>query len=527
VQSKQSNSLQPAQIEAIYREAAVRGTFGEYCILVDKRYSMQWFHAEIARQLEQGYERLLRGENVRLMIFMPPRHGKSDTATQKFPSWVLGKQPTWHVMVSSYSDELATDFGRLTRTIMQTDEYSAMFDTKLRSDATAKGKWITEDGGSYTAVGVGGALTGRGFKIGIIDDPFKNREEADSPVTRESRYNWYRSTFYTRQEGASMIVFILTRWHEDDLAGRVLRDSEIARINGEPYDNWDIISYKALATENDDHRQEGEALWPAKFNVEKLLTMRTTMGGYEFSALYQQTPIDEENRKFKQAWFRYKPFEEVDIATTHNLMTIDPRGKDDIKEGKDFVGITVNFIENARSDYPIWQFMSYREKLSATGMIDLMFTNWQRYHLKAIGLEDNQFTQGLLPLIREEMRKRGVYMVITLLKTGGTQKELRIETLVPRYENGGIVHLTYGGHNQCAELEDELKLFPKAANDDASDSAAYQNKMPTVAGHSEAGVVASVPPSERLPQQFSLENGMTKGSGINIRKAIRESQEDY
>jgi hypothetical protein len=104
---------------------------------------MQWFHAEIARQLEQGYERLLRGENVRLMIFMPPRHGKSDTATQKFPSWVLGKQPTWHVMVSSYSDELATDFGRLTRTIMQTDEYSAMFDTKLRSDATAKGKWIT------------------------------------------------------------------------------------------------------------------------------------------------------------------------------------------------------------------------------------------------------------------------------------------------------------------------------------------------------------------------------------------------
>jgi predicted phage terminase large subunit-like protein len=255
--------------------------------------------------------------------------------------------------------------------------------------------------------------------------------------------------------------------------------------------------------------------------------MRTTMGGYEFSALYQQTPIDEENRKFKQAWFRYKPFEEVDIATTHNLMTIDPRGKDDIKEGKDFVGITVNFIENARSDYPIWQFMSYREKLSATGMIDLMFTNWQRYHLKAIGLEDNQFTQGLLPLIREEMRKRGVYMVITLLKTGGTQKELRIETLVPRYENGGIVHLTYGGHNQCAELEDELKLFPKAANDDASDSAAYQNKMPTVAGHSEAGVVASVPPSERLPQQFSLENGMTKGSGINIRKAIRESQEDY
>jgi hypothetical protein len=526
VLTKQSSLLELEQIEAIYREAALHGSFGEYCILIDKHYSMQWFHAEIARQLEQGYRALERGENVRLMIFMPPRHGKSDTATQKFPSWVLGRKPEWPVMVSSYSDELATDFGMLTRNIMTSDEYSAMFDTKLRTDAKAKGKWITGEGGGYTAVGVGGALTGRGFKIGIIDDPFKNREEADSAVVRESRYNWYRSTFYTRQEGASMIVFILTRWHEDDLAGRVLRDAAIAKRDGEPYDEWNIISYKALATENDDHRQLGQALWPDKFNEAKLLTMKTAMGTYEFSALYQQNPIDEENRKFKQSWFRYKPFESLDIATTHNTMTIDPRGKDDIKEGKDFVGVTINFIENARSDYPIWQFMSYREKLSATGVIDLMFTNWHRYHLRAIGIEDNQFTQGLLPLIREEMRKRGTYLTIILLKTGGTQKELRIETLVPRYENGGIVHLTIGGQNQCIELEEELKLFPKAANDDASDSAAYQNQMPNVSGHGQAGVVSTVPPSERLAPAFEIKNNMATGGQINIKRALNESADD-
>lgn len=516
------------KLQDFYREAAVNGTFAEYCVLIDKHYSMQWFHKVIANRLEDGLRRLERGENVRLGIFVPPRHGKSDTATQKFPAFVLGKHPEWPVMVSSYSDELATDFGMLTRNIMQSDEYSAMFDTKLRNDAKAKGKWITDEGGGYTAVGVGGALTGRGFKIGIIDDPFKNREEADSAVVRESRYNWYRSTFYTRQEGASMIVLILTRWHEDDLAGRLLRDAQIAKQNDEPYDEWDIISFKALATENDDHRQIGQALWPAKFNESKLLTMRSAMGSYEFSALYQQNPIDEENRKFKQSWFRYKAFETIDIGTTRNVMTIDPRGKDDIKEGKDFVGVTINFIENARSDYPLWQFMSYREKLSATGIIDLMFTNWHRYHLRAIGIEDNQFTQGILPMIREEMRKRGVYLTIILLKTGGTQKELRIETLVPRYENGGIVHLTIGGQNQCLELEEELKLFPKAANDDASDSAAYQNQMPTQSGHGRAGVVETPNPSERVAPAFAINNqGMATGGQINIRRALHESEEDY
>jgi predicted phage terminase large subunit-like protein len=527
VQNKQNSLLKPAPLEPIYREAADNGTFGEYCILIDKHYSMQWFHAEIARQLEDGYRRLERGENVRLMIFMPPRHGKSDTATQKFPSWVLGKRPEWPIMISSYSDELATDFGMLTRNIMQSDEYSAMFDTKLRSDAKAKGKWVTNSGGSYTAVGVGGALTGRGFKIGIIDDPFKNREEADSAVVRESRYNWYRSTFYTRQEGASMIVFILTRWHEDDLAGRVLRDTELAKINGEPYDEWDIISYKALATENDDHRLVGDALWPAKFNRDKLLTMKTAMGSYEFSALYQQNPIDEENRKFKHSWFRYKPYEQLDPATTYNVMTIDPRGKDDIKEGKDFVGVTVNFIENARGDNPMWHFMSYREKLSATGIIDLLFTNWNRYHLRKIGIEDNQFTQGLLFSIKEEMRKRGIYLDLTLLKTGGAQKELRIEALVPRYEHGGIYHLTYAGQNQCVELEEELKLFPKASNDDASDSAAYQLPMPSRAGVGTAGVVDAIVPGERAQPTFSIANGYASGGQINIGKALKASNEDY
>lgn len=511
----------------LYRSVATTGSFAQYCILIDKRYKMEWFHRLIANKLEEGLKRLERGENVRLAIFMPPRHGKSDTATQKFPSYALGKHPEWPVMVSSYSDELATDFGMLTRNIMQSEEYAGMFDTRLRSDAKAKGKWVTDSGGGYTAVGVGGALTGRGFKIGIIDDPFKNREEADSPVVRESRYNWYRSTFYTRQEGASMIVLILTRWHEDDLAGRILHDAQVSKNNGEPYDDWEIIQFRAIATENDDYREVGEALWPDKFNKDKLLTMKAAMGPYEFSALYQQNPIDEENRKFKQAWMRYKPYETLDTASTYNVMTIDPRGKDDIKEGKDFVGVTVNFIENASGDYPTWNFISYREKLSATALVDLLFTNWSRYHLRKIGIEDNQFSQALMVIVREEMRKRGVYLDIVMLKTGGTAKELRIEALVPRYENGGIFHLTIGSQNQCIDLEDELALFPKAANDDASDSAAYQLDMPRGLNFGQAGVIQPKAPVEMMNKTFSIANGMAEGGQINIKQALYESEQDW
>jgi predicted phage terminase large subunit-like protein len=473
VANKLNNLSEHEQAALILREIAQQGSFAEYCIAIDPNYKLEWFHKVIAQRLEDGYKRLQRGESVRLMIFMPPRHGKSDQATQKFPSWVLGKDPTTPIMVSSYSDTLATDFGQSTRDIMQSDRYALMFNTRLRADAKAKGRWMTNKKGGYSAVGVGGALTGRGFKIGIVDDPFKNREEADSPVIRDSRHKWFQSTFYTRQEGNSMIIFILTRWHDDDLAGRVLKDAEDAKKNGEPYDKWEIIKFKAIATKDDKYRKEGDALWPNKFPIDRLRTIKTAVGPYEFSALYQQYPVDEENRKFKSEWFRYRTYEEVSTWATYNVMTIDPRGKDDIKLGNDYIGITINFVDKEGN----WNIITYRQKLSAKDLIDLLFTNWQRYHLHKIALEDNQFTQGLMVSIHEEQRKRGVYPSVDLVKHGGVQKELRIEALVPRYAAGTIFHLSQGGINQCTDLEEELALFPKATNDDASDSLAYQTHI--------------------------------------------------
>jgi phage terminase large subunit-like protein len=200
---------------------------------------------------------------------------------------------------------------------------------------------------------------------------------------------------------------------------------------------------------------------------------KTDMGSYEFSALYQQTPIDEENRKFKQAWFQYRKFEDIEQQETYNVMTIDPKGTEDAKRGNDYVGITLNFVDSQGN----WNIISDRMKISATELINIMFTYWQKYKLHKIGIEDNQFTQGLKISWEEQSRVRGVFPYVELAKHGGTQKELRIEALVPRYERGGIYHLTVNGINQCTKLEDELMLFPKSTNDDASDSLAYQTDL--------------------------------------------------
>lgn len=447
-------------------QAANQG-FPEFCVAVDPKYSLEWFHQEIALRLERAVKQVEAGEDVRLMIFMPPRHGKSDQATQKFPSWVLGHHPDWPFIIASYSSELATDFGQGTRDLMNRPSYAFIFDTRLREDTTAKAKWMTQEGGGYTAVGVGGAITGRGFKIGIVDDPFKNREEADSPVTRESVHKWWRSTFYTRQEGNSLIVLILTRWHDDDLAGRLLREQREAEKNGETdYDHWEVLEYKALAERDELHRKVGEALWPDKFSVSKLNITRAALGSYEWSALYQQNPIDEDSQEFKKSWLQYRTMEDVLKMKTRKFATIDPAGSR--HKDSDYTGVTRNWVNDDNE----WNIKSTRYRVNSKGIVDLIFTLHEE-GFEDIGIEEGVFTDAIEPFLREEMDKRKIYPRITPLKHRGIMKETRIRGLIPRYENRKVYHI----ENSCTDLEEEYLRFPKAAHDDCLDTTAYQNQI--------------------------------------------------
>lgn len=446
------------------KKAAQEGLI-EFACAVDKKYDPQWFHKIIASKLEEVFERVRKGESPRVMIFMPPRHGKSDEATQKYPAWILGKEPDFPIIVASYSQDLATTFGQGTRDLMDSNNYKAIFDTRLRQDTQSKANWMTDDGGGYLAVGVGGSITGKGFKIGIVDDPFKNRQEADSKTVRDAVWGWWTSTFLTREEGNAAIIVILTRWHEDDLAGRLIKQQANAELEGETnYDKWEILEFKALADKDElPNRLAGEPLWPNKFSLEKLLKKKHNLGPYDWSALYQQTPIDIESQEFKQSWFQYRTMEEVNRLVTRKFATIDTALSKNAKS--DFTGVTRNYVDIDNR----WNVRSSRYRINSKGLVDLIFLLYDE-GFEIIGVEEGAYKEAVEPFLQEEMRKRNKFPNVVTLKHNQIMKETRIRGLVPRYETKNIFHIV----GECADLEVEALSFPKGTHDDCIDSLAYQ-----------------------------------------------------
>jgi predicted phage terminase large subunit-like protein len=281
--------------------------------------------------LDQHLEAVERGEIDRLMVFMPPRHGKSEKTSKRFPAWYLGRNPKRQIIASSYNSDLATDFGREVRNIMASPEYGEVFyNVHLRQDSRAADRMNTDQGGAYFACGVGTATTGRGAHLGLIDDPFKDREDADSEIQREKVWRWYRSTFYTRLMPGGAIVLVQTRWHEDDLAGRLLELQGRVEDGGE----WTVLDLPALDA-------KGKALWPEWYDEQALERIKATIGPREWSALYQQRPQPDEGTFFQRGWFkqwdklpalRYYGTSDYAVTdgdgdyTVHRIWGIDPEG---------------------------------------------------------------------------------------------------------------------------------------------------------------------------------------------------------
>lgn len=240
-----------------------------------------------------------RGEIKRLIVSMPPRHGKSELTSKRFPAYYLGRHPTRQVMTASYGADLAQGFGRDVRNIVASQEFGRLFpEVGLAKDSAAKDKWHTTKGGVYVAAGVGGALTGRGAHLALIDDPVKDRQDADSDTIRENVWDWYRSVLRTRLMPGGAIVLVLTRWHPDDLAGRLI--DEMKAGTGE---QWEVLSLPALADSPLDPlgRTIGEPLWPKAFGKDALSQIEKAIGPREWSALFQQEPTPGEGNLFKTA----------------------------------------------------------------------------------------------------------------------------------------------------------------------------------------------------------------------------------
>jgi len=431
----------------------------EFSILTNPKYRPNWHHDLIADELEAIENGSFAAAGFKILIVMvPPRHGKSEEVTINFPSWYLGRNPDKEVITASYSAELALDFGSKARNLVDSQEYQNIFpQVRLRPDEKSKAKWKTEQGGSYTAVGIGGAVTGRGADVLNIDDPLKNREEASSELIRNKQWEWFTSTAYTRLEPNGVVVLILTRWHLDDLAGRILTNKELQKVTK-------VICFPAIALEDEKYRKKGEALWESKYNVTALDQIKNTIGVYDWAALYQQSPVLTENQEFKPIWIKQRPRQEVEMLDTRNYLTVDTAMSE--KTSADYTGFCENYVDK---EYK-WNIAAYRLRFNPKDLVDYLFTIHEKRSFEKIGIEKTAFTIGLKTYLDDEMRKRNKFLPIVELEHRHTQKEIRIRGLIPRYSSGSVYHIT----NECKNLEEEMFTFPKSSHDDTIDATAYQ-----------------------------------------------------
>lgn len=425
--------------------------------------------AEHQRVIAEHLDRVIAGDLDRLMILMPPRHGKSELASRRFPAFFVGQHPSKSIIAASYSSDLASDFGREVRNIVASREYERLFPgTRLAQDSQAANRWHTDAGGAYVAAGVGTAITGRGAHVLLIDDPVKDRQEADSEATRESVWKWYSSTAYTRLAPDGAIVLIQTRWHEDDLAGRLLHK---ASRGG---DQWTVLELPAM--------HEGKALWPEWYNVERLERIRTAIDPRDWSALFQQRPSPESGHYFKREWFRW--YDEIpkhlrvygasDYAVTdkggdytvHLVVGIDP---------EDNIHILDLWREQTESD--VW----------IEAFLDLV-VKWKPLYWAE---ERGQIIKSVGPFIEKRMRERKVYCARESF-TSAVDKPTRGQAIRAR-ASMGKVYLPQQAP-WLSSLMTELMTFPVGVNDDQVDTLSLIGRML-------ADMVGGVMPKKPGPEQ--------------------------
>lgn len=294
-------------------ETYSRERFWAFMPAMKPGYDLQWFHKHIA----DTCQRLLEGDIHKLMIFLPPQHGKSEIVSRCFPAWALGRNPRLKIVGCSYSADLAQQFSRTIQRAIDSEEYKRTFPETFLNDANirtiARGYIRNVDmfetvgyGGFYKAVGVGGSLTGTPVDIGIIDDPVKDALEAYSSTYRDRVWQWYTDVFLTRLHNKSKQLIIMTRWHDDDLAGRLLESEG---------DDWTVVSIPAVCEVEGDNgvsnRKIGDALWPNRHSLERLKEVEQR-SPRTFAALYQQRPTIEGGNIIKRDWFRHVTQAEFD-----------------------------------------------------------------------------------------------------------------------------------------------------------------------------------------------------------------------
>lgn len=404
---------------------------------------------EHLRTLGDHLHAIEAGKLRRLIVTMPPRHGKSLTTSELFPAWFLARNPDKRIILSSYASTLAQRFSRSVRNLLGSSSFQAIFaDTVLAKDSRSTWAWdIRGRNGGMIAAGAGSGITGHGADLLIIDDPIKDAQEASSSLIRQRLWDWYTTTAYTRLHPGGAVLVIATRWHEDDLTGRLLSHS------AEDADEWTTLHFPAL-DENDN------ALWPERYPAEELLRIKASVGNRAWNALYQGAPVPFEGNMFNRAWF--------DIV-------------DAIPAGCRYVRWWDKAATSKAGDWSAGVLMATNGN-GVYYVVDVQRGQWSSAERNRIMVQtasiDNERANGKLSILTEQepgsSGKESAEKTIELLagyaayaKSSTGSKEVRAQPLAAQCEAGNV-KLMRGAWN--AAYLDEMTSFPLGAHDDQVDA---------------------------------------------------------
>ena len=401
-------------------------------------------HKKIADQ----FNRLARGDINRLIINMPPRHTKSEFASFLLPAWMIGKNPKLKIIQTTHTAELAVRFGRKAKTLIDSEEYQKIFQTRLREDSQAAGRWETEQGGEYFAAGVGGAITGRGADLLIIDDPH-SEQDALNPEALERAYEWYTSGPRQRLQPGGKIVVVMTRWSVKDLTAQLIKSSSETKA-----DQWELIEFPAILPNE-------KPVWPEYWKLSELESVKASLSVQKWNAQWMQNPTAEEGSIIKREWWRVwdKPYIP---PLDHVIQSYDTAFLK--KETADYSAITTwgVFRLNEDSEPNLILLDAVKERLEFPDLKRRALEQYTYWNPETVIIEAK--ASGL-PLTYE-LRKMGI-PVVNFTPSKGNDKHARVNAVAPLFESGQI----WAPDQKFAEeVVEECAAFPYGDNDDLVDS---------------------------------------------------------
>jgi predicted phage terminase large subunit-like protein len=486
-----------ARIELARRELLSRDLL-EFTMEMQPGYIPGWVHRDICYRLERFSRDVIAQKSPRLMLLVPPRHGKSLLASQMFPCHHLGHRPQHEIINIGYNLELPTLFSRRVREVLSSKEYASIFpETQLNPKSQSVEAWLTTRKGGFTAAGVGGGITGKGAHVLIVDDPIKNMEEADNFNTREKLEDWFFAAAYTRLAPGGGVLIIETMWHDDDLAGRLMSKMEYQDLA----DQYEIIRYPAISEQYEYRhrdtyeiqrsdipielkdaprlellRKPNEPLHADRYSLEYLERVRAQdNNGRIWSALYQQNPVPREGLFFKEGSFHYAPSAP---SKEHRRLYMAWDFAISQKQRADYtVGVTL--MQDESDNLYLVDMVRFRGDAKRIGdEFTAMIARWSNITGSSLklGIEDGQIWKALKPMLKERMRAEGCYVSIETLKAL-TDKESRAQTLQGRMEHRRFWFIE--ASPWMKDVQQELSRFPAGRHDDIVDALAWATLLAT------------------------------------------------